>query len=76
MLLFIADSYFTLSNFFILDVMYFLDFRGKIVFLFLYSKCTNYVDPDIIITLFLIFCLYSIFLLTDRFVFSVFDSPY
>jgi hypothetical protein len=46
------------------------------VFLFMSSDCTNYVDPRTIITIFLMFCLYFMFFLTDGFVFSVFDSRY
>jgi hypothetical protein len=44
------------------------------MFLFMYFDCTNYVDPHTIITIFLMFWLYFMFFLTDRFVFSVFDS--
>jgi hypothetical protein len=45
------------------------------MFLFMYSDCTNYVDPHTIITIFLIFGCILCFL-TDGFVFSVFDSRY
>jgi hypothetical protein len=38
------------------------------VFLFMYSDCTNYVDPHTIITIFLMFSLYFMFFLTDGFV--------
>jgi hypothetical protein len=44
------------------------------VFLFMYSDCTNYVDPHTIITIFLMFWLYFMFFLTDGFEFYVFDS--
>jgi hypothetical protein len=40
----------------------------------MYSECINTVDPYIIITIFLIFWLYSMLFLTDIFVFSVFDT--
>jgi hypothetical protein len=46
------------------------------VFLFMYSDCTNYVDPHTIITIFLMFRLYFMFILTDGFVLvSVRFSP-
>jgi hypothetical protein len=38
------------------------------VFLFMYSDCTNYVDPHTIITIFPRFWLYFMFFLTDGFV--------
>jgi hypothetical protein len=44
------------------------------VFLSMYSDCTNYLEPHTIITIFIMFWLYFIFILTDGFVFSVFDS--
>jgi hypothetical protein len=44
------------------------------VFPFMYSECTNYVDPHTIILILLIFKLYFIFFFTDGFIFSVFDS--
>jgi hypothetical protein len=52
-------------------------FRGNIVVLFMYSDCTNYVDPHTIIIIFLRFWLYFmyfLYFLTDGFGFSVFDS--
>jgi hypothetical protein len=39
------------------------------VFLFMYSDCTNYVDPHTIMSIFLILWLYFIFFLTNGFVF-------
>jgi hypothetical protein len=44
------------------------------VFLFMYSDCTNYVDPYTMIIIFRMFWLYVMFFLTDGFVLSVFDS--
>jgi hypothetical protein len=44
------------------------------VFLFMYSDCTNYVDPHTSMTSFLIFWLYYKFFLTDGFVYSGFVS--
>jgi hypothetical protein len=44
------------------------------VFLFMYSDCTNYVDPHTIIAIFLMFWLYFMVFLIDGFVFSAFDS--
>jgi hypothetical protein len=38
------------------------------VFLFMYSDCTNYVDPYTIMTIFLMFWLYFMCFLTDGFV--------
>jgi hypothetical protein len=43
------------------------------VLLFMYSKCYNYVDPHTIITIFIMFWLYSMFVLIDGFVFSGFN---
>jgi hypothetical protein len=44
------------------------------VFLFMYSECTNYVDPHMIITICLVYWLYCMFFLTDGFVYYVFNS--
>jgi hypothetical protein len=46
------------------------------VFLFMYSDCSNQLDPHTIITIFLMFWSYFMFFFTDEFVFSVFDSRY
>jgi hypothetical protein len=71
---FIADIHFTFHNFFIFCNAH-SRFRGNIMFLFMYSDCTNTVDPHMIIIIFLFFSVFYIFLM-DRFVFSVFDSRY
>jgi hypothetical protein len=51
-------------------------FRGNIVFVFIYSDSTNTIDAHMIITIILIFELYSMYFVTDGFVLSMFDSCY
>jgi hypothetical protein len=63
-----AFSFFS-YNFFILYVTHVLDSVGSIVSLFMYSDCTNYVDPHTIITIFLMLWLYYMFFFTDGFVY-------
>jgi hypothetical protein len=49
-------------------------FRGNIVLGFMYSDYTNYVDPHMITTIFLIYGLYYMIFLIDGFVFTVLVS--
>jgi hypothetical protein len=51
----------------------FWSFQIRVV-IFMYSDFSNNVDPDKIMTIFLMVWLYFKFLVTDGFVFSVFDS--
>jgi hypothetical protein len=44
--------------------------------LFMYSECTNTVDPYSIITILQIIELWYMVCLIDEFIFSVFDSSY